>query len=54
MMDTPLFASEPEPHPQRPALPEPRLERWQPLRLGLVELYHYDSEEFCSATVTCS
>jgi uncharacterized protein (TIGR02680 family) len=46
MMDTPLFASEPEPHPQRPALPEPRLERWQPLRLGLVELYHYDSEEF--------
>ncbi|MDR2032254.1 MAG: TIGR02680 family protein [Azoarcus sp.] len=30
----------------RPALPEPRLERWQPLRLGLVELFHYDSEEF--------
>ena len=45
-MDTPLFASEPEPHRQRPALPEPRLERWQPLRVGLVELYHYDSEEF--------
>lgn len=32
----------------RPALPlpEPRLGRWQPLRLGLVELYRYDSEEF--------
>ncbi|MFM1659742.1 TIGR02680 family protein [Pseudomonas aeruginosa] len=30
----------------RPALPEPLRERWQPLRLGLVELFHYDSEEF--------
>jgi uncharacterized protein (TIGR02680 family) len=30
----------------RPPLPEPRRERWQPLRLGLVELFHYDSEEF--------
>ncbi|ALN59619.1 hypothetical protein GLE_4278 [Lysobacter enzymogenes] len=30
----------------RPALPEPRRERWQPLRLGLIELFHYDSEEF--------
>lgn len=28
------------------ALPEPTLVRWQPMRLGLVELYHYDSEEF--------
>jgi len=28
------------------ALPQPRLTRWQPLRLGLVELFHYDSEEF--------
>lgn len=27
-------------------LPEPRLARWQPLRLGLLELYRYDSEEF--------
>ncbi|MGH8720812.1 MAG: TIGR02680 family protein, partial [Burkholderiales bacterium] len=27
-------------------LPEPERERWQPLRLGLVELYHYDVEEF--------
>jgi uncharacterized protein (TIGR02680 family) len=44
MMDTPLFASEPE--ASRPALPVPKLPRWQPLRLGLVELYHYDSEEF--------
>lgn len=30
----------------RPALPEPERERWQPLRLGLVELFHYDAEEF--------
>jgi uncharacterized protein (TIGR02680 family) len=31
---------------QRPALPTPTRTRWQPLRLGLVELFHYDSEEF--------
>ena len=31
---------------QRPTLPEPALARWQPLRLGLVELFHFDSEEF--------
>jgi len=37
-----LFASP----PPKPALPTPTLERWQPLRLGLVELFHYDSEEF--------
>lgn len=30
----------------RPTLPTPARERWQPLRLGLVELFHYDSEEF--------
>jgi hypothetical protein len=30
----------------RPALPLPTRERWQPLRVGLVELFHYDSEEF--------
>lgn len=30
----------------RPTLPMPTKERWQPLRLGLVELFHYDSEEF--------
>ena len=29
-----------------PALPVPTRQRWQPLRLGLVELFHYDSEEF--------
>ena len=34
------------PSPFCPALPEPRRDRWQPLRLGLVELFHYDSEEF--------
>ena len=28
------------------ALPQPALSRWQPLRLGLVELFRYDSEEF--------
>ena len=38
-----LFTPSP---PYRPALPEPQRERWQPLRLGLVELFHYDSEEF--------
>ena len=32
--------------PEAPALPEPLRERWQPLRIGLVELFHYDSEEF--------
>ena len=30
----------------RPSLPEPTRTRWQPLRLGLVELFHYDAEEF--------
>lgn len=34
------------PRPERPVLPVPRRPRWQPLRLGLVELFHYDSEEF--------
>jgi uncharacterized protein (TIGR02680 family) len=29
-----------------PPLPEPQTSRWQPLRIGLVELYHYDCEEF--------
>lgn len=28
------------------SLPEPTTKRWKPLRLGLVELFHYDSEEF--------
>src|SRR5256712_9111713 len=27
-------------------LPEPRRERWQPLRSGFVNLYRYDEEEF--------
>jgi len=34
------------PQTTRPILPEPQRERWQPLRIGLVELFHYDSEEF--------
>jgi hypothetical protein len=32
--------------PDKPTLPTPDRARWQPLRLGLVELFHYDSEEF--------
>lgn len=27
-------------------LPQPELSRWQPLRLGLVDIFHYDIEEF--------
>ena len=42
---TPKTQEAREPH-DRPALPEPQRRRWQPLRLGLVELFHYDSEEF--------
>jgi uncharacterized protein (TIGR02680 family) len=34
------------PVPAAIALPAPGRARWQPLRLGLVELYHYDVEEF--------
>lgn len=30
----------------KPALPVPGRARWQPLRIGVVELFHYDSEEF--------
>lgn len=46
-LDTLLDASSPRPAADaRPALPLPTLARWQPLRLGLVELFHYDSEEF--------
>ncbi len=32
--------------PDKPTLPTPERARWQPQRLGLVELFHYDSEEF--------
>lgn len=28
------------------SLPQPTTSRWQPLRLGLIELYHYDAEQF--------
>ena len=34
------------PPTHRPSLPRPQRTRWQPLRLGLIELFHYDSEEF--------
>ena len=27
-------------------LPRPGRTRWQPLRVGLIELFHYDAEEF--------
>ncbi|MER7466949.1 TIGR02680 family protein [Streptomyces sp. NPDC097981] len=30
----------------RPAPPAPARPRWQPLRIGLVDLFHYDVEEF--------
>ncbi|MEW1551243.1 TIGR02680 family protein [Streptomyces tsukubensis] len=30
----------------RPAAPAPARPRWQPLRIGLVDLFHYDVEEF--------
>lgn len=33
-------------HPVRSALPTPHTQRWQPLRLGLVDLFYYDCEEF--------
>ncbi|MDZ7827365.1 MAG: hypothetical protein U5R48_16760 [Gammaproteobacteria bacterium] len=33
-------------NPQSSAWPEPARERWQPLRIGLVELFHYDQETF--------
>ncbi len=46
IFDTPLEPQEALEPPGRPALPEPQRQRWQPLRLGLVELFHYDSEEF--------
>jgi uncharacterized protein (TIGR02680 family) len=43
MNDIPLELARPI---EKPALPIPALARWQPLRLGVVELFHYDSEEF--------
>lgn len=44
-MNDHLFAPAPD-HNPRPPLPEPLRQRWQPLRMGLIELFHYDSEEF--------
>ena len=41
-----LPAPAPAPAPAVPALPTPLRPRWQPLRLGLVELFRYDAEEF--------
>jgi uncharacterized protein (TIGR02680 family) len=42
-MDTELEFVE---QPAGRRLPEPSLKRWQPLRMGVVELFYYDSEEF--------
>ncbi|MFF3892832.1 TIGR02680 family protein [Streptomyces sp. NPDC001812] len=36
----------PGPGLSAPALPAPALGRWRPLRIGLVDLFHYDVEEF--------
>lgn len=33
-------------YPQSPVPPAPGRARWQPLRIGLVDLFHYDVEEF--------
>jgi uncharacterized protein (TIGR02680 family) len=41
-VNVPLWAS----LASKPALPVPARPRWQPLRIGLVDLFHYDSEEF--------
>ncbi len=38
--------AQPPTSPRIQSLPTPARARWQPLRLGLVELYHYDVEEF--------
>lgn len=47
MNDTRFLADPGQPTPGAlPALPHPVRSRWQPLRVGLVELFHYDSEEF--------
>lgn len=43
MNDGPIVLERPL---DKPALPVPTQLRWQPLRLGVVELFHYDSEEF--------
>ncbi len=39
-------ALRPSPESSSAPLPEPRTERWQPLRCGLVNLYRFDHEEF--------
>ncbi|WP_370327551.1 TIGR02680 family protein [Euzebya sp.] len=45
---TDLHAAPPPPSPSTadPALPRPTARRWTPLRLGLVDLFHYGTEEF--------
>ncbi|MDT0443794.1 TIGR02680 family protein [Streptomyces johnsoniae] len=42
----PAPAPAPEPSGLADALPSPGRPRWQPLRLGLVDLFYYDVEEF--------
>ncbi len=41
-----MFPQSLEHEPRRPTLPRPVRGRWQPLRLGLIELFRFDSEEF--------
>ncbi len=43
-LDTPVSTSSAS--PGAAPLPRPERTRWQPLRIGLVELFHYDAEEF--------
>ncbi len=45
-MNAPADSIDPGVPAVRPPLPEPQRQRWQPLRIGLVELFHYDAEEF--------
>ncbi len=44
-MNRPVTAL-PGPESPGPALPAPAPGRWRPLRIGLVDLFHYDVEEF--------
>ena len=36
------FSTDPDLSRRKVALPVPKQRRWQPLRLGLVEMFHYE------------